>query len=291
MNNPTRLKPVRRAAAAETPAPAPAAEPSSPRRLVVPAPLAIRDLGDTHLAITCAFAPTAAPGASVDFAAAPAALSAQYARAAAATREIILFGAMLLSVKRALPSAFHGDASAPSLKSWLAENCPEIPYNTARAYMNLAAGLVATLELSTVQDALPALLTAPEGTLPDELADDRRRIDEALSGKSARQLEFDFGIRRAPSSSHGGAREGAGRPPLLPTDPATGTVAPNGLHRAAAAAWGEIDRLSSRFLAKKFDLALTLAETTVALGNLRALVDALEKHKKELEPKEGKGKR
>ena len=207
MNTPTRIPST----------PAPAAEPSSPRRIVVPAPPAppaFRDLGDTHLAITYAFAPTAAPGAAVDFTAAPAALSAQYARAAAATREIILFGAMLLTVKRALPThVFDGNPTAPSLKSWLAENCPEIPYNTARAYMNLAAGLVATLELSTVQDALPALLAAPEGTLPDELADDRRRIDEALSGKSARQLEFDFGIRRTPTpGTHGGAREGAGRP-------------------------------------------------------------------------------
>lgn len=190
--------------------PASPAEPSSPRRLVVPAPLAIRDLGDHALAVTYAFAPTAAPGAAVNFAAAPAALSAQYARAAAATREIILFGAMLLTVKRALPTHVFDTATTPSLKSWLAENCPEIPYNTARAYMNLAAGLVATLELSTVQDALPSLLAAPEGTLPDELEDDRRRIDEALSGKSARQLEFDFGIRRTPSpGTHGGDRRAA----------------------------------------------------------------------------------
>lgn len=168
--------------------------------------------GEVPLAITYAFAPVAAPSAAVDFEAAPAALSAQYARASAATREILLFGAMLLAVKRALPTHVFDTATTPSLKSWLAENCPEIPYNTARAYMNLAAGLVATLELATVQDALPALLSAPEGTLPDALAGERQRIDEALSGKSARQLEFDFGIRSAAPKTHGGARAGAGRP-------------------------------------------------------------------------------
>ena len=121
---------------------------------------------------------------------------------------------------------------------------------------------------------------------PDEL----EAATAGLSGKSVTAAMIEAGVRTR-STNWGGAREGSGRPPLLPTDPATGTVAPNGLHRAAAAAWGEIDRLSSRFLAKKFDLALTLAETTAALGNVRALVEALEKHKKELEPKAGKGKR
>lgn len=164
--------------------------------------------------------------------------------------------------------------------AWLEKNTAISP-PTALRYIGVYAKHLA--------EARAALPDPVPSTVPPSAAE----LEAACANTDAKTLT-DLYVQQGlvkRSSNWGGAREGSGRPPLLPTDPSTGTVVPDGLHRAAAAAWGEIDRLSSRFLAKKFDLALTLAETTVALGNLRALVEALAKHKKELEPKERKGKR
>lgn len=164
--------------------------------------------------------------------------------------------------------------------AWLEKNTAISP-DTALRYIGVYAKHLA--------EARAALPDPVPSTVPPSAAE----LEAACANTDAKTLTALYiqqGLVKR-SSIWGGAREGAGRPPLLPTDSATGTVVPDGLHRAAVAAWGKIDRLSSRFLAKKFDLALTLAETTVALGNLRALVEALEKHKKELEPKERKGKR
>lgn len=187
-----------------------------------------------------------------------------------AIRAAIAAGVELLEAK-----AEH----AGGFQKWVEAKCA-FGVSTAYNYIALA-------EKTLPESTLPQLLALPE-------ADRETAIEEAATSTDSRTLTdlyADLGIVKRTPSKMGGAREGAGRPPLLPTDSATGTVVPDGLHRAAVAAWGKIDRLSSRFLAKKFDLALTLAETTVALGNLRALVEALAKHKKELEPKEREGKR
>lgn len=187
-----------------------------------------------------------------------------------AIRAAIAAGVELLEAK-----AEH----AGGFQSWVQAKCS---FGVATAYRYIAVA-----EKTLTESRLPALL---EGTDTDR----ENAIEEAATSTDSRTLTDLYeglGIVKRTPSKMGGARPGAGRTPLLPTDSATGTVVPDGLHRAAVAAWGKIDRLSSRFLAKKFDLALTLSETTVALGNLRALVEALKKHKKELEPKERKGKR
>lgn len=188
----------------------------------------------------------------------------------AAIRAAIAAGLELIAAK---------NEQAGGFVKWVKAKC-DFGLRTAYNYIALA-------EKTLPESTLPQLLALPE-------ADRETAIEEAATSTDSRTLTdlyTDLGIVKRTPSKMGGVRPGAGRPPLLPTDSATGTVVPDGLHRAAVAAWGKIDRLSSRFLAKKFDLALSLAETTIALGNLRALVEALEKHKKELEPKERKGKR
>lgn len=179
-----------------------------------------------------------------------------------AIRAAIAAGVELLEAK-----AEH----AGGFQSWVKSKC-SFGLSTAYKYMAVA-------EKTLTEARLPALL---EGTD----ADRENAIEEAATSTDSRTLTDLYeglGIVKRTPSKMGGSRPGAGRPPLLPKDPESGTVVPDGLHRAAVAAWGKIFRLMSAFLAKKFDLALDWSETSIALDNARALVASLEKHKKELE--------
>lgn len=142
------------------------------------------------------------------------ALSKQYRRAVAGTREILIFGAMMdrLGVVLSRQNNSHGPQTiGTGLKAWLARHCPEINYKTAYAFLNLARGMVRALSLPAEAD-VPRLLGAQVKELGEEERPLRKKLDEALAGKSRRQLEFDFGIRAGKSEGQlGGAREGAGR--------------------------------------------------------------------------------
>ena len=69
------------------------------------------------------------------------ALTTQYQAVVAATgqmlREAVKFGAMLMELETIVGKAQGRDGEG--IKGWLAEHCPEINYNTAKVYKNLAA--------------------------------------------------------------------------------------------------------------------------------------------------------
>lgn len=147
-------------------------------------------------------------------------LTDQYRKAIAGTREVLVFGAMMMSL-----GSFLSSQNAPAgnnqytpredtIKGWLEEFCPSINYKVAYGFYKLAKGLREALAIPMDTD-VHRLLTAPEKSLSKKEAKIRALIDGAISGKSARQLEFDFGIRKARAAlpPSGGAREGAGRKP------------------------------------------------------------------------------
>ena len=142
----------------------------------------------------------------------------QYRKAVAGTREILIFGAMMMQLGVVLSSQNNSSRGPQTrgegLKGWIEEFCPAINYNVAYGFYNLAKGLREALAIPIGTD-IHHLLTAPEASLSKKEAKIREQIDGAIDGKSARQLEFDFGIRRARAAlpPSGGAREGAGRKP------------------------------------------------------------------------------
>lgn len=144
-------------------------------------------------------------------------LTDQYRKAVAGTREVLVFGAMMMHLKVVLSrqNNSHGpQTKGDGLKGWIEENCPLINYKVAYGFYNLARGLQEALSIPLGTD-IHRLLTAPKDSLSKKESKIREQIDGAISGKSARQLEFDFGIRwaRPELPSAGGARPGAGRPP------------------------------------------------------------------------------
>ena len=141
-------------------------------------------------------------------------LTDQYRKAISGTREVLVFGAMMYQLGASLELQIcHGGTHAcKTLKGWIEEYCPSINYNTAYSFYNLAKGMRDVLEIPMGTD-VHKLLTANESELSAKDAALRETIEEAITGKSARQLEFDFGIRKARAAlpAYGGAREGAGR--------------------------------------------------------------------------------
>ena len=144
----------------------------------------------------------------------------QYRKAISGTREILIFGSMMMQLGSLLSSqkALNGNNQFTprdnTLKGWIETNCPSINYNVAYSFYNLAKGLREALSIPLTTD-IHRLLTAAPAALSKKEAKIRELIDGAIDGKSARQLEFDFGIRKARTTpaAMGGAREGAGRKP------------------------------------------------------------------------------
>lgn len=141
-------------------------------------------------------------------------LTDQYKRAISGTRDILVFGAMMLQLGGMLnqrgPNR-DADATGPNakglgLKGWIEEHCPAINYETARSFCNLARGLVENLAIPPKID-VARLLSAPEDQLTKHEANIRTKVDEFIAGKSKRQLEFDFSIRK-PQAKPVGAPKG-----------------------------------------------------------------------------------
>lgn len=130
-------------------------------------------------------------------------------------RKMMIFGAYThqLAATLELQICHGGNHEGNTLKRWIEKNCPHIPYNTAYAMYRMARGMCETLSIPAGIDIF-MLITSPVDTLSKKDAKIRDLIDKALAGKSARQLEWDFGIRRARAAlpPSGGARPGAGRP-------------------------------------------------------------------------------
>ena len=90
------------------------------------------------------------------------ALSFQFSKvskaAGAATREMVVFGAMLEQVDDGLTRNRHNpDGTGVSLKSWLEQNCPEINYNTAKSYQRAAEGVRVLAKMAADVPLLPLM--------------------------------------------------------------------------------------------------------------------------------------
>lgn len=147
----------------------------------------------------------------------PAAVLSQYQRAIGGTLEIIRFGAMLIEIDMSLTRETHKGGcfqTGDSLKSWMEDNCPEINYKTAIRYKTLAQGLQDMFKIPAklpLTLALPSADGSPKVYVPDNVNVSVERVEkiqlqvwELVNGKSARQLQFDFGLTNP--KPKGGAR-------------------------------------------------------------------------------------
>ena len=126
------------------------------------------------------------------------ALSFQFSKvskaAGAATREMVVFGAMLEQVDDGLTKARYNNTEnkagqGVSLKSWLEENCPEINYNTAKSYQRAAEGVRVLAKMADDVPLLPLMGAEP---IADEAL--RKTREEILGVIASSSLNL---LRRA----------------------------------------------------------------------------------------------
>ena len=104
-----------------------------------------------------------------------------------ATMEMCRFGAMLEMIddsltKQRFTRADRGDGKGQSLKAWMEENCPEIPYHTAKNYQYAAKGIRNMLQLAADRPLLPLMGVQP---IADEEQESlRKKIIETVTGSS-----------------------------------------------------------------------------------------------------------
>lgn len=153
-------------------------------------------------------APAPAPAAAEKFAVtmkhrtvqlpAAQALSFQFAKvskaAGAATREMVVFGAMLEQVDDGLTKARYNNTEnkagqGVSLKSWLEDNCPEINYQTAKSYQRAAEGVRVLAKMADDVPLLPLMGAEP---IADEAL--RKTREEILGVIASSSLNL---LRRA----------------------------------------------------------------------------------------------
>ena len=126
------------------------------------------------------------------------ALSFQFSKvskaAGAATREMVVFGAMLEQVDDGLTKARYNNTEnkagqGVSLKSWLEENCPEINYQTAKSYQRAAEGVRVLAKMADDVPLLPLMGAEP---IADEAL--RKTREEILGVIASSSLNL---LRRA----------------------------------------------------------------------------------------------
>lgn len=104
-----------------------------------------------------------------------------------ATMEMCRFGAMLEMIddsltKQRFTRADRGDGKGQSLKAWMEENCPEIPYATAKSYQYAAKGIRNMLQLAADRPLLPLMGVQP--LAEEEQESLRKKIIETVTGSS-----------------------------------------------------------------------------------------------------------
>lgn len=159
-------------------------------------------------------------------------LTTQYRAVVAATgqmlREAVKFGAMLMELEAIVGKSHGGVYSAgDGVKGWLAENCPEIVYQTAMAYKSLAAksaALIGGLGLQTIaalQGGGHVTKTNGETVdVPAEIIEKRDALFEAVdSRRKLEQAYFEF-MRDQERPPRGKKAAGAPVPKLTQRDEA-----------------------------------------------------------------------
>jgi hypothetical protein len=115
-------------------------------------------------------------------------LSAKFRAAIDGTKAILIFGSAMLNKEAELEADWH---DANTLRTWLADNCPEIDYAVARRLYQRAEGIHKSLGLTKDADlggllqANPRKLTADERTF-------RRTVEDLIEGRGAGQMRFEF---------------------------------------------------------------------------------------------------
>ena len=104
-----------------------------------------------------------------------------------ATMEMCRFGAMLEMIddsrtKQRFTNADKGSGKGLSLKAWMEENCPEIPYATAKSYQYAAKGIRNMLQLAADRPLLPLMGVQP--LAEEEQESLRKKIIETVTGSS-----------------------------------------------------------------------------------------------------------
>jgi hypothetical protein len=205
----------------------------------------------------------------------------QYRRANAGMLEVVRFGAMLMEIEQELrPDAItnrHHKGNG-GLEKWIADNCPDVNYNTALQYKRLAAAMLRTLgapakvrptllipELDGLADASEEIPEAKRG----KVIEVRGQILESVNGKGLYQCMFDFGL--AERKPQGGSREGSGRP----------TVKDVPAQTRAGAAWAKIGQEIDLAQAWKFTRFLPPGIAKEALETVTLLRDSLKERLEE----------
>ena len=104
-----------------------------------------------------------------------------------ATMEMCRFGAMLEMIddsltKQRFTNADKGNGKGMSLKAWMEENCPDIPYQTAKTYQYAAKGIRNMLQLAADRPLLPLMGVQP--LAEEEQESLRKKIIETVTGSS-----------------------------------------------------------------------------------------------------------
>lgn len=119
------------------------------------------------------------------------ALSHQYLRVTkvtnAALKEMVVFGAMLAEIDKALTSQrFSRNGDGASLRSWLEANCPEIEYSTAMDYKRTMKNFMAYMKL---KEDTPLLEMMNADPYEDEAKESlRQQILDSMTGLTKTQL-------------------------------------------------------------------------------------------------------
>ena len=129
-----------------------------------------------------------------------------------ATMEMCRFGAMLEVIddsltKQRFTNADKGNGKGMSLKAWMEENCPDIPYQTAKTYQYAAKGIRNMLHLAADRPLLPLMGVQP---IADEEQESlRKKIIETVTGSSLnilRRASMPQTPGNALKGTHGGAQ-------------------------------------------------------------------------------------
>lgn len=122
-------------------------------------------------------------------------LTEQYKKAITATREVVVFGAMMLKIRERVSACGHAGNEArrdTGLKAWMEQHAPDVSRPTAYRFMALAEGVHEEFSLGKKVD-LTLLLTESADELTPALRKKQKSILDFLEGKSQRQLLLQLG--------------------------------------------------------------------------------------------------
>lgn len=193
----------------------------------------------------------------------------------ASFRERVKFGAMLMCWEQFLGQSHAGrNSGGEGLKGWLADNCPEISYDTAMKYKYCATRAVSMLGGGAV--AMAALLDQTEVTAPNaetvtvdaEVIEKRDELFEnATSRRKLEQMYFEFAYGKAGKGGRPKAKAGA-HPHLKASE-------------AAAVIWTGVMRVLDKSAVMNAVPHLDEKATRVCKERLGDFYEALKKHLEE----------